>query len=44
MKAPHPVSTLRRIAAWGGVAAPSFAPLWPLLAPAWAWITSAVMP
>lgn len=43
MKAPHPLSASMRVVALVGLAAPSFAPLWPFLAPAWAWMTSAVM-
>lgn len=40
MKATHPLSVSMRVTAWVSTAASSFAPLWPFLAPAWAWITS----
>lgn len=42
MKAAYPLSAPMRVTAWVCAAASSFAPLWPFLAPAWAWITSTV--
>lgn len=34
-------TALARLAAWVGNTAPAFAPLWPVLAPAWAWLFAA---
>lgn len=44
VKAADLLRSLQRAAVWLGMAAPAFAPLWPILTPAWAWIGRAGSP